>query len=347
MRRLLLFPLLLLLVAAAAAWPSAAPRRDAHPLGPGESTRRALFAALDTASPVTLFRMASLLETGWRDLEPDSLLADSLRRLSAAEGYPPAVNRIGHLLYSQGDTAAGLAMIRRAAEAGDARALYNLGVLLQKEGSDSAALPYHRRAAAEGLGPALMALGDYYRAGRHVARDLHAADSLYDRAVLAGFSPAQSALAALYEQELGIPPAASCLVLGLRYYTGGAPALGVWFFGCAADSVAQAEALLGDAFSRGYGVPYDYLESLCRFYNAACRGYAPAQFVIAEQLDFFPDALQQIPDSLLTCACGRISDPEYWRALARQAGITDARQAADSMFSTPNHFNTDTIRNIQ
>ena len=57
MRRLLLLPLTLLLVAAAAAWPSAAPRRDTHPLGPGENTRRTLFAALDTASPVTLFRM--------------------------------------------------------------------------------------------------------------------------------------------------------------------------------------------------------------------------------------------------------------------------------------------------
>lgn len=343
MRRLLLLPLLLLLVAAAAAWPSAAPRRDTHPPGSGENTRRALFAALDTASPVTLFRMASLLETGWRDLDPDSLLADSLMRLSAAAGYPPAVNRIGHLLYLQGDTAAGLAMIRRAADAGDARALYNLGALLQKEGKDSAALPYYRRAAAEGLGPALMALGDMYRDGRLVARDLHAADSLYDRAVLAGFPAAQNALAALYEQQLGIPSADSCLMRGLRYYTGGAPALGVWFFRHAAVGNAQAEALLGDAFSRGYGVQYNYLESLRRFYDAACRGYAPAQFVIAEQLDFFPDALQQLPDSLLPAACGRVADPEYWRALARQAGITDARQAADSLLSTPNYVNTDTI----
>lgn len=343
MRRLLLVPLLMLLVAAAAASPPAAPRTGGHTPVPGESTRRALFTALDTASPVTLFRMASLLETGWRDLDPDSLLADSLMRLSAAAGYPPAVNRIGHLLYLQGDTAAGLAMIRRAADAGDARALYNLGALLQKEGRDSAALPYYRRAAAEGLGPALMALGDMYREGRLVTRDLHVADSLYDRAVLAGFPAAQNALAALYEQQLGIPSADSCLMLGLRYYTGGAPALGVWFFRHAAVGNAQAEALLGDAYSRGYGVRYNYLESLRRFYDAACRGYAPAQFVIAEQLDFFPDALQQLPDSLLPAACGRVADPEYWRASALQAGITDARQAADSLLSTPNLINTDTL----
>ena len=116
-------------------------------------------------------------------------------------------------------------------------------------------------------------------------------------------------------QEL---PGEEALKKGLRYYAGNAPVAGVELIEIAArDSVPQAIALLGDAYSRGVGVEYNPRLALEYFHAAALAGYAPAQLLIADLLDFYPDVFEE--------------DAEYWREKAEEAGITDAEKAYEMM----------------
>lgn len=331
--RMMLLPVMALLMTLIFAQSSANPR---------PKTRQALEAALDTAGAETLFRMAQLLETGWRDMEPDSLLADSLMRRSARMGCPGAINRIGFSLYNNGDSVKGLSMIRKAASAGEPRAIYNLGVVMQQQGADSEAVSLFREASSKGVGAAMHALGDMYRNGRYVDKDSLKADSLYHAAIFAGWRFAQVPLLQMYSTA-GKPESDWCVEEGLRLYNHGASQLAVWLFAQAASENAQAEALLADAYSRGVGVEYDYKLSLSHFYKAAYRGNASAQFIVSEALDFFPDMLEQLPDTLISPAL-KISDVQYWREKAAMGGITDARTASQMLLMPQkNILNNDTI----
>lgn len=67
-----------------------------------------------------------------------------------------------------------------------------------------------------------------------------------------------------------------------------------------ADSiVAPLYLLLGDAFSRGQGLPYSYTESLKYYLRASLYGSERADRILDELLGQMPDALQALPlDSL-------------------------------------------------
>lgn len=67
-----------------------------------------------------------------------------------------------------------------------------------------------------------------------------------------------------------------------------------------ADSVAApVYLLLGDAFSRGQGLPYSYTESLKYYLRAALYGSERADRILDELLGQMPDALDALPlDSL-------------------------------------------------
>lgn len=94
-----------------------------------------------------------------------------------------------------------------------------------------------------------------------------------------------------------------------------------------ADNEAAAAALLGDAYSRGLGVPYSYEKAIEYFYKAARLGNAPAQFIIAETLDVYPDAL----DAWSPKSEERVA--AYWYDLAAKSGITDAATASRLLLS--------------
>lgn len=102
-------------------------------------------------------------------------------------------------------------------------------------------------------------------------------------------------------------------------------------------AVAKALALLGDAYSRGQGVEYDHDRSIQLFYEAALRGNPSAEFVIAELLDIFPDALDlllptpsqpnKISSNALNIDPALLTNASYWYDRAAAQGITDAATA--------------------
>lgn len=85
------------------------------------------------------------------------------------------------------------------------------------------------------------------------------------------------------------------------------------------DSVmAPIYALLGGAYSRGQGLPYNFNRSIENFLHAAVAGHTDSRRVIAELLQQMPDALDALPlDSLLNSWPGApdaadATDPLYW-----------------------------------
>lgn len=292
---------------------------------------RQLFARASEEDPKALYELARLYDTGYDTIPADKSKSNSLYLKAAEKGYAPARNILGFRYY-QGEGLSknidsALYWIRLAAEDGDLTAASNLGYLL----SQSEDVPHNYAEAALWLGKAadasipsaLSQLGDLKRLGLGVEPDTLEAVSLYERAIQAGVTDAQLKLLAMMGYKWKELPADSALVLGLRYYAGSAPIAGVDLLEQAASAGnPQALALMADAYSRGIGVGYDHKKSMEYFYKAAQAGNPSAQFIIAEYLEFFPDAIPE-------------ESPRYWYDKAADAGILDSEKAYQSLFSFP------------
>ncbi len=338
-------PILLLMAVVAAAL---MPRTHAVGNGPAaaidtDSLRRALIARADTADAAEVFRLSSVFERGVPGVAADSAVAMQLLQRAADMKSPAALNYLGFKYYrGEGvprDTRRALALIEEAAQLGDVRSYNNLGWLLAEgelvERDYAKAAYWLRRASDGGVATASAMLGDLYACGEGVPCDTLRADSLYTLAIDRGLADAQLKLLALRGKSYRQLPSEEAVRLGLRHYLRRGPTVGVFLFRIAAEKGnAHAEALLGDACSRGLGTAYDHTLSIIHFYRAATAGYAPAQFVIAEMLDMFPDALQQIPDDALPPGTQRTNSQQYWYEQAAAAGITDAQTAAETMLNT-------------
>lgn len=315
------------------------------------------------------YRLATVLETGWDSVPADSVRALSLMQRSARNGFPPAMNYLGYL-YGKGykvgnrelipiDRDSSLMWLRRSADAGDPRAVSNLAYLLlndtvsrlrpaERFQADSIAYVYLQKGASAQIPTAFSMLGDMYRDGRWVKRDTLKAAANYEAALERGLGDAEARLIALMGhrwQQLSLD---SAFNLGLRYYTGYAPGAGVLLLERAAeipDTIgigARAMALLGDAYSRGVGVKYSHDKSLEYFARAALAGNPSAMYILAETLEVFPDALQDLPSDLQNCraaspdreaAISRLSDPARLRQQAERSGIRTSTDAHRALFA--------------
>lgn len=258
----------------------------------------------------------------------------------AASGDTEAMNYLGYLLLTGGegierDEEAGLAWLMKAAYAGDVKAASNLGWLFLEGEVVSRDLEkgvgWLMKAAGAGLPVAQSLLGDLYRDGTGVASDTLAADSLYRAAFERGLADAGYKLYALNTEKYASMPAVSKVEAGLYFYLRGAPSEGVKLFYMAADEGSpEALALLGDAFTRAVGVPYDYELSKRYYVEAAVRGNPSAQFVVGELLEIFPDALKGNGEW-----DGLPADPAYWYEKAREGGVGDADTATKMLLRNP------------
>lgn len=256
----------------------------------------------------------------------------------AERGDTEAMNYLGYLLISGTDSVAqdkgeGLIWLTRAASAGDVKAASNLGWLyIQGDLLDrdmTEGVKWLKKAAEGGLPVAMSLLGDLYRDGRGLPADSAAADSLYRTAFERGLSDAGYKLYALNSDKYASLTPEEKVKTGKYYYLRGAPSDGVKLFYMATDEGnAEALALLGDAYTRAVGVPYDFDLSLKYYFEAARAGNPSAQFVIGELLDMFPDALTNVEGY----AGGEEDDPFYWYGKAAESGITDAAVAYDRLF---------------
>lgn len=298
-----------------------------------------------------MYRLGMLYDSGYDSIRPDTTRANEYYARAAEAGYAPAMGMLGfRLIRGEGveaDSARGMALLRRGSDLGDARALNNLGWILAFAGESPAerteGVRYLRRAADAGHPVALASLGRAAEEGVGMRRDTRRAAELYDSALQRGFAPAAAPLWRLREDSYSALPADSALALGRSFYLGAAPELGVALLGFAASKgSADAMALLGDAAAKARGREYSHTDAVRYYYRAARAGCAPAQFILSELLESFPDALDDIvaddapPESYDTTADAAPvphADADYWRYRARIGGVATAA-AAEKMLYT-------------
>ena len=302
---------------------------------------RLLTERVDSGDPEALYRLALVYENGYDTIPRDSVRFMDLLTESAEKGWLPAQNYLGYLLLNAGNGAEGLQWLERAAIAGDAKAQGNLGFLLLDDGEASRNLRagivadnekaafWLGRAAAAGVATASSMLGDLYRDGRGVAQDSTQAAACYFAAIDAGLADAAYKLEAMEGLSWAKLPPEKQLQLALYLYTHRVPDLAIPILsrlGAQTDVAdvpqdirASALALIGDAYTRALGVAYDHDKSLEYYYRAAELGNAPAEFVISELLEIFPDALDALSQDPPT--------PQQLREEAAKAGITSAEEA--------------------
>ncbi len=292
--------------------------------------------------PKGLYDLAVLHDIGYDSIAVDSARSTALYRLSAQSGYAPAQNYLGFRYFNgegvRENVDSALFWLAKAAGQGDAKAANNLGFLLANSDRVTRDYPQAMRwlgkAADAGVATAESLLADLYRQGLGTAPDTVAAEALYNKAILHGLRDAELKLLAMKGHAWERLPTDSALSLGQYHYSHGAPLIAVTLFETAAkgnvgtclwhvaeptEAHAKALALLGDAYSRGVGVAYDHDKSVDYYLQAARLGDPSAQFVIAELLDIFPDALTELPPEEQTAA--------YWYERAAAQGVGDAETA--------------------
>lgn len=302
----------------------------------------------ESGDPEAMYRLSALLERGFDTIPADTARSVSLLKRSARAGYAPAMNYLG-FLYQTGFPAnsgrflaenrdSALIWMRGAADLGDAKAAHNLAYLILSSSGDndscsaaqdSLAADYLGRAADAGLPQSMTLLADLYARGRAVPCDTARAVALYEKAISRGFPDAETRLVNMMASRWSRYASSVSLSEALRYWNLGAYAAAVSLLrqiGPSEPQTARAYALLGHAASRGLGMPYDHRLANEYFARAAILGDPSAQFILAETLEIFPDALNdlfpELPDSLT---------PSALRASAARAGITSAEAAVTAL----------------
>lgn len=285
------------------------------------------------------YRLSALLERGYDTIPADTVRSLSLLRRSAEAGYAPARNYLG-FLYGQGillplDSDSARYWIGLAADGGDVTAAHNMAYMLlnEPEQDDSLAVSYLEYAADAGLPQALTLLADLYVQGRGVPTDTVRAINLYENAIDKGFHDAELRLLNVKGSEWRHLTSDESLEQALRYWNMGAPVIAAELamqVGPEDAATARAYALLGHAYAQGVGVPYDHRKANEYFARAAILGNPAAQFIIAETLEIFPDALAgfmaDMPESMT---------PAALRESAARAGIRTAEQATAAITAPP------------
>ncbi|MBD5194436.1 MAG: sel1 repeat family protein [Bacteroidales bacterium] len=325
----------------------------------------ALERKAEEGDPEALYRLATLYESGYDSILPDTARSISLLRRAAELDYAPAQNYLG-FLYGRGELMpankdSARYWIGRAADLGDLKAANNLGFMLLEEyndSTDSLAAMYLSRAAEGGLPVAISTLGSLYAEGRGVPRDTLKAVELFEKAIETGFKDAQLRLLNLKGKEWMSLPPESRYQTALRYMRLGSPLIAVQLLSGLDDlsylnptqkeatsetehldreQLASVFALLGQAFSHGAGVGYDHAKANKYFATAALLGNPAAAFVFAETLEIFPDILStslfndEERSQLESLGADFSVTARELRDFAKEQGITDARQARDAL----------------
>lgn len=304
-----------------------------------------------------LYDLGHLHDIGYDTIPIDSALSTDLYRRSALKGYAPAMNILGFRFFNgefvERNIDSALYWINQAADAGDIKAAGNLGYLY----SQSEEIPHDylkaekwlRMASDAGLPTAQSSLADLYRTGPSIILpDTLMAISLYEKAFSKGLADAELKLLSMMGYKWKLLPPDSAMNLALHYYELGAREIATDLVENVVESSdnPRALALLGDAYSRGEGVPYNHELSVEYFLHSALLGNPSAQFVIAELLEFFPDALENdtlkekikewnvelIPQEDIT-------DARLWYEKASKGGVNNAEEASYYLFSRLNLHN--------
>ena len=288
------------------------------------------------------YDLAYVYENGIAGIEKEMSEAIRLYTLSAEAGYAPAQNYLGFCYYRGDgvvrDADKALYWIQKAADQGDVKGFNNLGwLLLEGDGvvhDAKKAAYWFSRASEEGLPTAQCQLADLYKSGIGVPQDSLMADSLYHKSMYAGLADAERKLLAMNHLKYTKLNADDALSLGRKYYYGTHFLLATTLFEIAeAKGSVRAKTFLGECYAHGRGVGYDFDKALEFYYDAALAGDAPAQFIIAETIEMFPDVVQAFGS--LPNDCDLLENPlafsRYWYDKAASEGVSDAVSATQAM----------------
>lgn len=293
----------------------------------------------ESGDPEAMYRLSAILEKGFDSIPADTARSLSMLRRSAAAGYAPAQNYLG-FLFEKGDILPANAdsaryYVRRAADQGDAIAAHNLAFMLLNHdddpANDSTALVYLQQGVEAGLPQSITLLADLEAEGRLIPADTLKAIGLYERAIAKGFGDAEVRLLNMMGPHWQAFNSHDALKQAVRYWSMGAPTIAVELLhlvGPMERETPRAYALLGHAYSRGQGAPYDHHRANEYFARAALLGNPSAQFILAETLEIFPDALRDLlPDLPVSMT------PDALRRAAADAGISTAEEATAALLA--------------
>lgn len=312
---------------------------------------RQLVREADAGNPKAIYNLARLHDSGYDSIPVDSARSTALYRKAAASGFPAAQNYLGYRYFKgefvSHDIDSALFWITKAALAGDATAASNLGQIYARgEGvakDYNKAMTWLHKATDAGVPAAEVLLANLYAEGLGTKADTIKAAALYEKALSHGVREAEEAIISLMKEKWRALPTDSALTLGIKYFRGNAPLAGVMLIEMAAkEDIPQAVALIGLAASRGRGRDYDRQLAEEMFLKAALLGEPSAAYIVAEQLDMFPDSY---PDSILkslslpTDAILPITIPEasWWYQKASEGGIDDGAAAINSLLQSDSH----------
>ena len=228
--------------------------------------------------------------------------------------------------------------IRKAAEAGDVKGAGNLGYLLSMapeiEHDYPEAIKWLTKAADAGLPTAQSLLADLLAKGLANNPDTLKAIELYEKSAMNGLSDSQYRLIAMMGHKWQELPGDSVVDLGLQYRKkrlfGVAAEL---FMDAAEKNNPKGMTLIGDALSRGEGVSYNSKLAMEYFLKAALLGEPSAAFILAEFLEFYPDALDNENfREILSKKNGVEVTPQFLYGKAAEGGVRDADTAYRKLY---------------
>ncbi|MGN0237475.1 MAG: tetratricopeptide repeat protein [Lepagella sp.] len=224
-----------------------------------------------------------------------------------------------------------------------------------KDAIDSLALHHLRRASDAGLPAAMTLLADCYAAGHLVDKDTLQALDLYHRAISRDFGDARLRLLNMMWDKWRVLPSYELFDTAVGYWEEGESFIATTLIiqltsrinpmtllsmpeigdtiatqkgEIEREKLGRAYAILGYAYSRGEGVKYDYQLANRFMAYAAILGDPAACSIMAETLEIFPDALQQMADSLPESL-----QIDRLRAQGRRSGIDTAEKALQILSS--------------
>lgn len=272
---------------------------------------RSLAQRAEGGDAAAMYQLARLHDIGYDSIPVDTARSTALYRESALRGYGAAQNYLG-FRYFRGEgvtqnTDSALYWLHMAADGGDPGAANNLGYLYASgefvEQDFVKAREWFAKASDAGLHTAEAQLADLYRAGLGGVADTIAAINLYNRAVEGGLRDARYKLVSLLTE-------------------------------CARKGNPRAMALLGEAYAKGDGVPYNHELASEYYLRGAINGNPSAAFVVAELLEIFPDILSSGPLHEVVREyypedkrAKELESPQFWYEKAKEGGITDAETA--------------------
>lgn len=233
--------------------------------------------------------------------------------------------------------------IRKSAEAGDIKGAGNLGYLLSMapeiEHDYPEAIKWLTKASDAGLPTAQSQLADLLRKGLGCEPDTLRAIELYEKSATGGLNDSQYKLIAMMGYKWKELPGDSAVNLGLEYHKKRMYGVSAELFMDAAEKDnVKGNALIGDALSRGEGISRNSELAMEYFLKAAVGGDPSSAFILAEFLEFYPDALQDqkfqkiLSTKYKVQSTKDVTSPSFWYEKATQGGVTDSESAYRNLY---------------